>query len=207
MGARRVNSIFVTHCYSMDSDGEKGISHVWPGFANRDIGLGHQLSLGFSIYFIHHISTPAGETLERSKNHGSGTDGGYRHHAAWQTDSGVSGAVPMPPESLEPRIHPSNGASRRTFAGRWRYSEEQLGNPSTFDAATGEPHYQLQRLEGVPNVFASPVGASGRVYLAGRDGTMLVIRNARMYEVLPTNTLDNEIYLRRYRNLYSIAEQ
>ena len=89
---------------------------------------------------------------------------------------------------------------------------------STFDAATGEPHYQRQRLEGVPNVFASPVGAGGRVYLAGREGTTLVIRNARMYEVLATNTLDDgfdaspalvedEIYLRGYRYLYSIAEQ
>ena len=89
---------------------------------------------------------------------------------------------------------------------------------STFDAATGEPHYQRQRLEGVPNVFASPVGAGGRVYLAGREGTTLVIRNARTYEVLATNTLDDgfdaspalvedEIYLRGYRYLYSIAEQ
>ena len=52
---------------------------------------------------------------------------------------------------------------------------------SAFDATTGTPHYQLQRLEGVPEVFASPVGANGRVYIAGRDGVMLVIRNARAY--------------------------
>ena len=43
---------------------------------------------------------------------------------------------------------------------------------SAFDAKTGTPHYQLQRLEGVPEVFASPVGASGRVYIAGRDGVV-----------------------------------
>jgi hypothetical protein len=36
---------------------------------------------------------------------------------------------------------------------------------SAFDAKTGTPHYQLQRLDGVPNVFASPVGAAGRVYI------------------------------------------
>ena len=41
---------------------------------------------------------------------------------------------------------------------------------SVFNPLTGEPHYQRQRLQGVPNVFASPVGAAGRVYIPGRDG-------------------------------------
>jgi outer membrane protein assembly factor BamB len=87
---------------------------------------------------------------------------------------------------------------------------------SAFDATTGTPHYQLQRLEGLPEVFASPVGAAGRVYIAGRDGVVLVIRNASKYEVLASNRLDDgfdaspaladdAIYLRGYRNLYAIA--
>ena len=89
---------------------------------------------------------------------------------------------------------------------------------SAFDAKTGTPHYQLQRLEGVPEVFASPVGANGHVYIAGRDGVVLVIRNARTYELLASNKLDDgfdaspaladdAIYLRGYRNLYAIAEK
>ena len=88
---------------------------------------------------------------------------------------------------------------------------------SAFDPATGEPHYALQRLEGVPNVFASPVGAAGRVYITGRDGATLVIRHGRRYEVLAVNRLDDgfdaspalvdgEVYLRGYRYLYKIAE-
>jgi outer membrane protein assembly factor BamB len=88
---------------------------------------------------------------------------------------------------------------------------------SAFDAKTGTPHYQNQRLEGLPNVFASPVAAGGRVYFTGREGTTLVIRSGPKYEVLATNTLDdgfdaspvlvdNEIYLRGYKHLYSIAE-
>jgi outer membrane protein assembly factor BamB len=87
---------------------------------------------------------------------------------------------------------------------------------SAFDAKSGAPHYQLQRLEGVPEVFASPVGAGGRVYIAGRDGVVLVIRNAGKYELLASNKLDDgfdaspalvddAIYLRGYRNLYAIA--
>ena len=88
---------------------------------------------------------------------------------------------------------------------------------SAFDPATGEPHYALQRLQGVPNVFASPVGAAGRVYITGRDGATLVIPQGARYEVLAVNRLDDgfdaspalvddELYLRGSRYLYKIAE-
>jgi len=42
---------------------------------------------------------------------------------------------------------------------------------SALDAKTGKPHYQNQRLDEVPNVFASPVSAQGRIYITGREGT------------------------------------
>ena len=69
----------------------------------------------------------------------------------------------------------------------------------------------------MPNVFASPVAAQDRVYLPGREGTTLVIRHGGTFEVLATNVLDDgfdaspalvdeEIYLRGYQHLYSIAE-
>jgi outer membrane protein assembly factor BamB len=102
------------------------------------------------------------------------------------------------------------------YDGVLYFLKTNSGILSVFDAATGAPHYQLQRLEGVPNVFASPVGAQGRVYFPGRDGTTLVIRHGGAYEVLAANVLDdgfdaspalvdNEIYLRGYQYLYSIA--
>lgn len=88
---------------------------------------------------------------------------------------------------------------------------------SAFDAATGKPHYQVQRLEKAPNVFASPVGAAGRIYIAGRDGTTVVLKHGRTFEVLAENTLDDgfdaspalvdrELYLRGYRHLYAISQ-
>jgi outer membrane protein assembly factor BamB len=85
-----------------------------------------------------------------------------------------------------------------------------------FDAASGTPHYQLQRLEGVSDIYSSPVAARDRVYITGRDGTTLVIHHGATSEVLARNTLDDgvdasmalvdgHIYLRGYRYLYDIA--
>jgi outer membrane protein assembly factor BamB len=89
---------------------------------------------------------------------------------------------------------------------------------SVFDAKTGKPHYALQRLDATPNVFASPVGAAGRVYIAGREGTTVVLQNGLAFEQLAANRLDDgfdaspalvdsEIYLRGNRYLYCIAEK
>jgi outer membrane protein assembly factor BamB len=96
--------------------------------------------------------------------------------------------------------------------------KSNAGILSAFDAKSGKPHYQLQRLEGVPDVFSSPVGAGGRVYLTGRDGTTLVIRHGPTFEVLAKNSLDDgfdasptlvdgEIFMRGYRYLYAIADR
>jgi outer membrane protein assembly factor BamB len=89
---------------------------------------------------------------------------------------------------------------------------------TAFDAKTGTPHYQLQRLDAVPNVFASPVGAAGRVYIPGREGATLVITHGPTFEELAVNHLDDgfdaspalvdgELYLRGYKFLYCIAEK
>jgi len=102
------------------------------------------------------------------------------------------------------------------YHGTLYFLKGNTGVLSVFDAKSGKPHYQLQRIEGVPNVFASPVGADGRVYILGQDGGTAVITHGSTYEVLATNRLDdkfdaspalvdNEIYLRGYRYLYCIA--
>lgn len=59
----------------------------------------------------------------------------------------------MRPACRSTPIHRSNGAN--------------LGVLSAFDARTGKPHYQLQRLDGVPNVFASPALVDNEIYLRG----------------------------------------
>ena len=89
---------------------------------------------------------------------------------------------------------------------------------SAFDAQSGKPLYQVQRLEKAPNVFSSPVAAAGRVYIAGRDGTTVVLKHGETFQVLAENTLDDgfdaspalvdgDLYLRGYKYLYAIAEK
>lgn len=82
---------------------------------------------------------------------------------------------------------------------------------------TGQSHYGPLRLKGISRIYASPVGAAGRVYIVGRDGNALVVEDSTEYRVLASNRLDdgfdaspaivdNEIYLRGYRYLYRISE-
>jgi len=87
---------------------------------------------------------------------------------------------------------------------------------TALDAKTGQPHYQAVRIDAVPNVFSSPVGAAGRVYIAGREGATVVLRHGTKLDVIAVNELtdgfdaspalvDGELYLRGYRYLYCIA--
>ena len=61
------------------------------------------------------------------------------------------------------------------------------------DVRTGKPRLEAVRLPGLSNIYASPVAASGRLYLTGRDGTTLVLQQADSLEVLATNKLDDFI--------------
>lgn len=89
---------------------------------------------------------------------------------------------------------------------------------SCFDAKSGKPHYESERLEGIRGIYASPVAAQDRVYVLGREGTALVLKKSPKLEVLATNTLDDhtdasiaivdrELFIRGHQYLYCIAEK
>jgi outer membrane protein assembly factor BamB len=61
------------------------------------------------------------------------------------------------------------------------------------NARTGEPLMEATRLPELNNIYASPVGAAGRVYIVGRDGTTLVIKHGPKLEPLATNRIDDPI--------------
>lgn len=84
------------------------------------------------------------------------------------------------------------------------------------NAKTGERHYGPERIEGIQGIYASPVAAAGRIYVAGRDGNTAVIKNGPTFEMIAQNVLDegfdatpaiagNELFLRGREHLYCIA--
>lgn len=85
-------------------------------------------------------------------------------------------------------------------------------------AGTGTPRGEPLRLEGIGDfIFASPVGAAGRIYVTARDGVTVVLRHDHENATLAVNRLadsfsaspalvDRELYLRGERFLYCIAE-
>jgi outer membrane protein assembly factor BamB len=64
---------------------------------------------------------------------------------------------------------------------------------TSLNARTGEPIIERKRLPDLKNIYASPVGAAGRIYFTDRDGTTLVLADASEVEVLSTNKLEDPI--------------
>jgi outer membrane protein assembly factor BamB len=95
------------------------------------------------------------------------------------------------------------------------FLKSNSGILTLLDPATGALRFS-ERLEAVPNVYASPVAADGRVYVVGREGTTVVLADGPRLQVLATNRLDDafdaspalvdrELYLRGAKHLYRIS--
>jgi outer membrane protein assembly factor BamB len=90
---------------------------------------------------------------------------------------------------------------------------------SRLDVKTGEDQGGPFRLGAIHNVYASPVGAAGRVYVTSRDGvTQVMTHGEPVPRMLAVNRLDDtfsaspalvgrELFLRGERYLYCIAEE
>ena len=79
-------------------------------------------------------------------------------------------------------------------------------------------HYDQQRIEGLADVYASPIGVNNRIYLPGQNGTTVVLENSKAVKILASNKLDdgfdaspavvgNGLFLRGRANLDRIAEK
>ncbi len=98
------------------------------------------------------------------------------------------------------------------------FMSSNKGIVTCLNAKTGEPVVERKRLEGISNIYASPVSAAGRVYFTGRDGTTVVVKKGSELEILATNKLDdqidgsmaivgNEIFVRGKQSLYCISAE
>ena len=89
---------------------------------------------------------------------------------------------------------------------------------SRMEPVSGKFRGEAIRLEGIRDfIFASPIGASGRIYIPARDGVTVVLSHDRTNVQLASNKLDDafsaspaavgkELYLRGEKFLYCIAE-
>jgi outer membrane protein assembly factor BamB len=109
------------------------------------------------------------------------------------------------------------------------FTASNKGILSCLNAETGEPIIDRERLQGIENVYASPVAAGNAIYLTSREGNTLVIKRGEFEKpsdgdtsgktksiVLATNKLDDQfdgsaaivgdaIYFRGRENLYCIG--
>jgi len=104
------------------------------------------------------------------------------------------------------------------MGGLLYFTKDRVGFLTCVDATTGKAHYSNTRLSGIRHIFSSPTGVKDRIYFLGQNGVTVVIRHGPEFEVLATNTLDDEfdatpaivgnaIYLRGHQYLYRISRQ
>jgi outer membrane protein assembly factor BamB len=75
------------------------------------------------------------------------------------------------------------------------YVVTDSGQVSSFNVTTGEPYYHQVRLPKPYNFKASPVGVNGKLYLASEDGDVIILKLGEKFEVVATNTLEDQMFI------------
>jgi outer membrane protein assembly factor BamB len=143
---------------------------------------------------------------------------GYRGNAITAIRLDAKGDVTGGPQLVWKRTDAAPYvASPILYDGLLYLTKERNGILSCLDAKTGEPRYAEQRLPGIDTIYASIVGAAGRVYVTGRSGRTVVLERGPAFKVLAQNDLGEGVdaspvilgktlLLRAAKNLYCIAE-
>ena len=103
------------------------------------------------------------------------------------------------------------------YDGRLYFLAHYQGLLSCLNAATGERAAGPVRLNDIDDVYASLVGAAGRVYITDRTGLTVVVKHGRTLDELARNQLDDrfsasaaivgrDLVLRGEKNLYCLRE-
>ena len=88
---------------------------------------------------------------------------------------------------------------------------------TSLNANDGSPVIEASQLPVIGNIYASPIGAGGHVYISTREGETIVLKHGDKLEILGVNTLDeefdaspvvvgNQLFLRGEKFLYCIEE-
>lgn len=113
--------------------------------------------------------------------------------------------------------HTPDIASPLISGSRLYYHSGKSGMLTCLDAVSGEAHYVTERVPEVSRTYASPIAAGGFVYVTGRSGTTVVLKDSKKFEVVGINTVGEgvdatpapagrELFIRGERHLFCIGE-
>ena len=143
---------------------------------------------------------------------------GYRGSALFALPLGASGDIT---DSDSIAWSQSRGTpyvpSPLLYDGLLYFNQSNQAIWSCVDAKSGDAVIERTRLDGISRIYASPVGADGRVYVTGRSGRTLVLKHGQELKVLATNDLGEpvdaspalagkQIFLRGSRSVFCIEE-
>ena len=143
---------------------------------------------------------------------------GYRGNAVYALPLSATGDIS---KSDKIKWHKSLGTpyvpSPMLYDGMLYFNQSNRAIMTVLDAESGDTVMNRTRLQGLSNIYASPVGADGRIYYVGRDGTTLVMKRSKEMNVLATNKLDEpidaspaivgkQLFLRSDKSVYCISE-
>lgn len=75
------------------------------------------------------------------------------------------------------------------------YALTDSGMLSAFDAATGKPYYERERLPKPYNFKSSLVGINGKLYMASENEDIIVVKKGKTFEVLAINTMKDQSFI------------
>ena len=100
--------------------------------------------------------------------------------------------------------------------GKLYFLRVNNGFLTCIDAKTGKVLYSKEKLEGISDLYSSPTGGAGKIYIAS-ENICLVIKAGEKYELLSSNKLGddfhaspviagNKLILRGFKSLYCFEE-
>jgi outer membrane protein assembly factor BamB len=145
---------------------------------------------------------------------------GYRGNAVYAIKLSSKGDVSANPEQVAWKRTDAGPyvASPLLYDGLIYLTKERQGILFCVDARTGDLKFGPERLPEMDTVYASLLGAGGKVYISSREGTTVVLKAGPKYEVLATNKLSEpidaspvavgkQLYLRGSKSLYCIESR
>lgn len=100
--------------------------------------------------------------------------------------------------------------------GKLYFLRANNGFFTCLDAKTGAPLYSKEKLEGISDMYSSPSGGNGKIYIVS-ENICLVVKSGEKFELLSSNKLDDDFHaspvivgkkliLRGFKSLYCFEE-